>query len=124
MISVDGVEYSPYLLVPDYYQSAGAIGADSRSLFGMVTALRIGAGKTFTLTAKREAGKIYGYFTRAQVELLAAIRDAGRAVVFDYHGRVHTVVIPLTGLDVTLVQNRTDPGESEKYTGTVTLVSQ
>lgn len=124
MIEINGETYSGYLQIPDYYTASGVRGGESESLFGVVSVLRIpGAGKIFTLTAKREGNSILGYFTRSQVSALRDIADSGNQVTLNYHGRLHTVMIPLSGINVEMVQSRTDPDEDALFVGTVTLMT-
>lgn len=124
MIELDGVEYDKYLQVPDYYTSVGAIGGETQGLYGTVFIRRIATPvRTITLTAKLSGSNIYGQFKRYQVELLQELSQSGRVVDFNYHGRLHRVIVPMGSLDnLQMVRDRTDPDEEYPFIGTVQLI--
>lgn len=125
MISLNGIELDQYLQVPDWYTASGTLGSDrGPTLGGRLVSQRLGGTfKKITLTARLDGSRLLGHFKRHHVESLRAIADQGDPVEFIYHNNPAKFVnIPLDGIDLVMVGDRTDPPVNHPYVGTVTLL--
>lgn len=110
----------------DGIPQASAIALSVRPTFGapVVQRCSVTGGATLSLVASSSGNQLRGLYTKAQVDALAVIRDAGEPVQLIHHLGTFTVIIPPTGLDdIGQVFDYADPGADDWYTGTVTLIT-
>ena len=76
-------------------------------------------GRQFVLTAMADTSRYTGYFTRAQIIQLQAVRKALQTVSFVYEDQTFLVKIA----DIKVRPNVVRPNQidTDEYTGTITL---
>lgn len=96
-----------------------------RRTFGAPVAQRcqVTAGKVLVLSADMDGNDIYGEFTRTQYQQIAALRDGGNPIDLVHHNGTYQVIIPSDGINLTSIDDHSDPGPDESYTGTITMIT-
>lgn len=109
----------------DGVHTQAAMAGSARPTMGSVCVQRIAmsAGKTLQLVATMDGATVKGYFTGAQIDALAALRDAGEAFTLVHHLGTFQVWIPPTGISVEQVFDYVDPDGNSWYIGTITLIT-
>ena len=123
-VSLGGVTLDDNLRL-DGDLTGAALAASARPTMGgvCVQTMPVMAGRVLTLTATREGNSMRGSFTRAQLQALGALRDAGSPVTLQHHLGTWQVWIPPDGIQAESVFDHADPDAGEWYSGTVTLIA-
>jgi len=116
-----------HLLWTNRLQAPHAAGSERPTLSGclIITRQSGGAGSesTIILESVLDGNRLRGWFTWSQGLQLAAWRDSGAILTLSYDGEIRTVVIPLSGIDITPTSLRsTTPGAGALCTGKLTLI--
>lgn len=81
-------------------------------------------GHTLHLVSTFDGQTVGGVFTGAQLNQIAAVRDAGEPVVLQHHLGTFQVLIPPHALEgLTQVIDYADPGDDDWYTGSIPLIT-
>lgn len=80
------------------------------------------AGGVLYLDGYRDGNALYGFFTGAQVDAIRNLQLAGSVVEFTHP--LGSWFVTVYECEFEQVSKRSAPGETEKYTGTVTLLLQ
>lgn len=124
MITLGPITLDPNLQVPDWFTAISVAGSERPTLGGRLVVQRLERGpRQITLAAVLEGNKLYGKFTRAQIEAIRDMAESGELQQLNVHGRLATVVVPLAALDAVVpVRKLSDPGEDALYVGTIPLM--
>ena len=105
--------------------TGSAMAGSARPTFGgvCIQTLPVVAGNVLTLSATLEGNSLRGAFTLAQLQAIAALRDAGAPVALAHHLGAWQVWIPPDGIQAESVFDHADPDADEWYSGTITLIT-
>ncbi len=105
--------------------TGSTLAGSARPTFGgvCIQILPVVAGNILTLSATLDGNSLRGVFTRAQLQAVAALRDAGAPVALVHHLGTWQVWIPPDGIQAESVLDHADPGADEWYSGTITLIT-
>lgn len=124
MITLGELTLDSHLQVPDWFTATKVAGSERPTLGGGLVVQRLPSGpRQITLTAVQEGNRIYGKFTRAQLEAIGAMAQSGQVQDLNVHGRTARVVVPLGALSAVVpVRKLSDPGEDALYVGPIPLM--
>ena len=121
MISINGVELSNDLFLENEFDDGEAYVGVNHTLGGraITDTMPLEGGRQFVLTAMADTSRYTGYFTRAQIIQLQAVRKALQTVSFVYEDQTFLVKIA----DIKVRPNVVRPNQidTDEYTGTITL---
>jgi hypothetical protein len=122
MISINGIELSNDLLLENEFDDGEASIVVNHTLGGraITDTMPMEGGRSFVLMAVGEAAAYTGFFTRAQVKQLQAIRKARQTVSFIYEDQ--TFLVKIADIKVRPNVGRPNMEDDDEYTGTITLV--
>lgn len=124
MNSIGTITLDENLTVPDLYSGSGAkAGGELTTLSGRLIVQRLnGRGRLVSLTARADGNRLFGFYTRSQVEELRALANSGVAVAAVLNDQPCRVVVPLNGVQVEPLNPRRDQQAGQKYVGTVSVL--
>lgn len=122
-VSLGGVVLNESLTLRGLFESPQVAITVERTLSGdpapMVFPI---VGRTLTLTTTWREGKYSGYYTRAQLQSLAAIRDSGQAVALVYRGATYNVLILADGINVSQLTGTPTVQATDWYAGDINMI--
>jgi len=123
-VSLGGITLDDNLRL-DGVLSQSSMAGNARPTMGgiCIQTVAMSGGKTLQLVATNDGNSVYGPFTGAQLASLAALRDAGAPVALVHHLGTFQVWIPPDGISVEQVFDYADPGATDWYVGTITLIT-
>lgn len=123
MISINGVTLSNDLILDGEFDEAEVSLSVTHTLGGrpVFDAMALEGGLTYTLSATGDGGRYSGYFTRAQVVELQALRTSAATVVFIHESKTLSIKV----LDVKVRPNVARPNQvdADEYVGSVTIIT-
>lgn len=87
----------------------------------VVQSVAIGAGQQIELKAEADGNKIYGYFTLAQINAIAALQAAGEIVTLRHHRG--SWLVSVSSIEVEPIWTYlANPADDDKFIGTITMI--
>ena len=124
-VSLGDINLDEDLALNGHLNSSGLMAASARATMGgiCIQSIPMSGGKTLTLSAAKDGDTVKGAFTRAQVEEIAALRDAGAPVPLVHHLGSWKVWLAPDAINVSPALDRVNPGADEWYVGTITMIT-
>jgi len=123
-VSLGGIVLDEGLRLLGVHDQSGMAGVARPTIGGIcIQSTPMSGGKILQLIATRNGSSIRGLFTGAHLTSLAALRDAGAPVELIHHLGTFTVWIPPDGITSEQVAEYSDPGPTDWYVGTITLIT-
>lgn len=123
-ITLNGVTLSSNLVWRGEFDSPSATQSIGLTIGGrqVIQSAPIDGARTIVLEATDLGDKYKGFFTRAQVEAIKALEAAGTLVDLVYGTQAMTVVVAAGGVQVYPLVDSNEPGATDEYLGTITLI--
>lgn len=122
-ISLGTITLDDRLLLRGTFSSPQTSIKISRTLSGVnVPTSRPTPGRELELTTEGPNGVKAGLFTRAQLNDVAALRDAAQPITLSYHTATYRVMLPSDSIQVSSVTESAVSNSANKFIGSIRLV--
>ena len=122
-IQLGSVTLDERLLLRGTFSSPQIIVKIARTLSGVnVPTTRPAIGRDLELTTEGPNGVKTGLFTRAQLDAVATLRDAGQPITLSYNSASYRVMLPSDSIQVSSITESGISNSENKFIGTIRLV--
>lgn len=120
-VSLGGVALDDSLVLVGFKNRPPVAVAVGRTILGRpVVQTSPVSGGALVLEARLDGDRIYGRYTGSQIDQIRTLWAAAAAVTMVHHLGTWQVIIQ--AVDVQDVQDYADPGATDLYTGTITMI--
>ncbi|MFA7173812.1 MAG: hypothetical protein WC340_10425 [Kiritimatiellia bacterium] len=121
-IFVDTLELDKNLILSGLHTVGQRPGSDRRTLGNRLAPQRgASGGGELTLTSTLSGSRLFGRWTRAQIDQLRTWANDGETHTLTVHDASWTVVLLIDGIATAQLFPRSNPQETDIYTGSVTF---